>query len=89
MIKAPVRAPKARAHAERWVGSVRRECLDRLLILGRRHLQDVLAIYIRHYGCKSSRWTGGGSFARVGLGAGDRELKRRRRGCLLPRCLAA
>ena len=49
VIKAPVRAPKARAHAERWVGSVRRECLDRLLILGRRHLQHVLATYTRHY----------------------------------------
>ena len=42
VIKAPVRAPRARAHAERWVGTVRRECLDRLLILGRRHLQHVL-----------------------------------------------
>jgi putative transposase len=49
VIKAPVRAPKARAHAERWVGSARRECLDRLLILGRRHLQHVLASYVLHY----------------------------------------
>jgi putative transposase len=49
VIKAPVRAPKARAHAERWVGSVRRECLDRILILGRRHLHQVLETYTRHY----------------------------------------
>jgi hypothetical protein len=49
VIRAPVRAPKARAHAERWVGSVRRECLDRLLILGRRHLQHVLVAYIRAF----------------------------------------
>jgi putative transposase len=49
VIKAPVRAPKARAHAERWIGSVRRECLDRLLILGRRHLKHVLAAYVAHY----------------------------------------
>jgi transposase InsO family protein len=49
VIKAPIRAPKARDHAERWVGSVRRECLDRLLIIGRSHLQHVLASYTRHY----------------------------------------
>jgi len=49
VIKAPVRAPKARAHAERWVGTVRRECLDRLLILGRRHLALVLREYTAHY----------------------------------------
>jgi transposase InsO family protein len=49
VIKAPVRAPTARAHAERWVGSVRRECLDRLLILGRRHLEHVLSNYVAHY----------------------------------------
>jgi hypothetical protein len=49
VIKAPLRAPKARAHAERWVGTVRRECLDRLLILGRRHLQHVLVTYVQHY----------------------------------------
>jgi putative transposase len=49
VIKAPVRAPKARAHAERWVGSVRRECPDLLLIVGRRHLGHVLATYTSHY----------------------------------------
>jgi putative transposase len=49
VIKAPVRAPKARARAERWVGSVCRECLDRLLILGRRHLQHVVATYAAQY----------------------------------------
>jgi putative transposase len=49
VIKAPVRAPRARAHAERWVGSLRRECLDRLLILGRRHLEHVLRVYAQHY----------------------------------------
>ena len=49
VIKAPVRAPKARAHAERWVGSPRRECLDRLLIIDRRHLAVRLGSYTRHY----------------------------------------
>jgi transposase InsO family protein len=49
VIKAPVQAPKARAHAERWVGSVRRECLDRLLIVGRRHLEHVVREYALHY----------------------------------------
>jgi putative transposase len=49
VIRAPVRAPKARAHAVRWVGSARRECLDRLLIFSRRHLEQVLRVYARHY----------------------------------------
>src|SRR5216110_2033016 len=49
VIKAPVREPRARAHAERWVGSLRRGCLDRLLILGRRHLESVLNVYALHY----------------------------------------
>jgi putative transposase len=49
VIKAPVRAPKARAHAERWVGTLRRECLDRMLIFGRRQLESVLAGSTLHY----------------------------------------
>jgi putative transposase len=49
VIRAPVRAPRARAHAERWVGSLQRECLDRLLIVGRRHLESVVRVYAQHY----------------------------------------
>ena len=49
IIKTPIRAPRANAVAERFVGTIRRECLDRLLILGRRHLEVVLAEYVGHY----------------------------------------
>jgi putative transposase len=45
----PVQAPNANAYAERWVGTARAECLDHLLIVGRRHLEQVLRIYIEHY----------------------------------------
>jgi putative transposase len=51
IVRTPVRAPNANAHVERWVGSVRRECLDRLLIVGRRQLEHVLRVYVRHYNC--------------------------------------
>jgi transposase InsO family protein len=49
VVKTPVRAPRANAFAERWVGTVRRECLDHVLIFGRRHLWRVLAAYAEHY----------------------------------------
>lgn len=49
VIRTPLRAPNANARVERWVGSVRRECLDRLLILSRRQLERVLRVYVRHY----------------------------------------
>ena len=44
IVRTPIQAPNANAHAERWVGSVRRECLDRLLIVGRRQLEHVLRV---------------------------------------------
>jgi len=49
VIKAPVRAPQARAQAERSIGSLRRECLDRLLIVSGRHLERVVRVYAQHY----------------------------------------
>ena len=44
-----IQAPNANAYAERWVRTVREECLDWLLIWGRRHLERVLDEYLRHY----------------------------------------
>ncbi len=49
IVKTPVRAPKANGFAERFVGTVRRECLDWLLIVNRRHLEHVLRVYVDHY----------------------------------------
>ena len=49
VVRTPFRAPRANAHAERWVGTVRRECLDWLLITGQRHLEQVLRAYAAHH----------------------------------------
>jgi putative transposase len=49
IIRTPIRAPNANAYAERWVGTLRRECLDRILIVNRRHLEQVLRAYTAHY----------------------------------------
>jgi putative transposase len=49
VIHTPIRAPQANAYAERFVRTVRAECLDWLLIIGRRHLESVLRISTAHY----------------------------------------
>jgi transposase InsO family protein len=49
IIHTPVRAPNANAFAERWVRSVREECLDRIVILGEGHLRRVLTAYVDYY----------------------------------------
>ena len=49
IIRTPIRAPRANAIAERFIGTLRRECLDHLLITGPRHLDVVLREYVQHF----------------------------------------
>jgi putative transposase len=49
VINTPIRAPNVNAFAERWVATVRSECLDWVLVLGRRHLEGLLHTFVRHY----------------------------------------
>jgi putative transposase len=49
VLPTPVRAPRANTHAERWVGTARRELLDRMLIFGGRQLRSVVAESVDHY----------------------------------------
>ena len=49
ILRTPVRAPRANAIEERWIGTVRRELLDRMLIINRRHLTAVLTEYVAHF----------------------------------------
>jgi putative transposase len=53
IIRTPLRTRKANPFAERWVGTVRRDCLDWILIVGRRQLEHVLRVYVDH--CNSHR----------------------------------
>jgi putative transposase len=49
IIRTPIRAPRANAIAERFIGTLRRECLDHMLITGPRHLDVVLREYVQHF----------------------------------------
>ncbi len=49
VIRTPIRAPRANAFAERWVRSVRTECLDWIVVRGRRHTERVVRTYTEHY----------------------------------------
>ena len=45
----PIHAPKANAYVERVIGTIRRECLDHLIVVNERHLRGVLRDYVRYY----------------------------------------
>jgi putative transposase len=70
----PVQAPNANAYAERWIRTVRAECLDWLLIVSRRHLAQVLRVYVAHYNAHRpppSAWSG----AARSIGQSDRHRR--------------
>ena len=49
VVQTPYRAPNCNAHAERFVRSIKEECLDRLVLLGEAHLRRALAEFVAHY----------------------------------------
>jgi transposase InsO family protein len=49
VMRTPIRSPRANAFAERFIRTVRSECLDHVLVYGRRHLDWVLRVYVSHY----------------------------------------
>jgi putative transposase len=87
IVATPVRAPRANAIAERWIGSVRRECTDRMLIAGQWHLRHVLTEYTDHYNGhrphRSLDQTPPEGRAGPDLGADVRVLRRDRLGGLI------
>lgn len=78
VIRTPIRAPKANAFAERFVRTVRSECLDHVLVYGRRHLDRVLRSYVSH--CTEQRPHRGLDLAtpRGGASSPARHTERRR-----------
>jgi putative transposase len=82
IIRTPIQAPRANAIMERWVGSVRREVLDRMLIVNARHLAQVLVEYEAHFnGHRPYRSLGQAAPLRVlpVSGTGDIKITRRDR----------
>jgi hypothetical protein len=72
VLKTPYCAPKANAICERFLGSVRRECLDHLLVLGERHLDRVLEEYVAYF---NGAWPHQGIEQRIPAGSPSVEDK--------------
>ncbi len=72
-IRPPVKAPKANAFAERWIRTIRNECLDHRLIFGHHHLQRTVDEFVAYY----NRWRLHRSLGQRAPCADDREISRK------------
>ena len=72
-IRTPVKAPKANAIAERWVRSIRNECLDHRLIFGHSHLHRTVDEYVAYY----NRWRPHRSLGQIAPCSRAREVSRK------------
>jgi putative transposase len=83
VLRSPVRAPRANAYAERWIRTLRAECLDRILIAGPAHLRGVLDEYLEHYNTHRPHRSldqhppAGPRLSMISAKLGDRHLDRR------------
>jgi hypothetical protein len=50
LVRLPARSPSLNSHTERWIGSLRAECLCRIIPLGEKHLRNTIASYVDHWG---------------------------------------
>ena len=67
-VRLPSRSPNLNAYAERFVGSIRRECLNRVIPLGERHLRALVAEYVEHYNCERNHQGIGNRLIELGTG---------------------
>jgi transposase InsO family protein len=70
VLRLPARSPNLNAHAERFVLSIKSECLDRLVLLSERHLRTAVAEYVEHYHRERHHQGLGGQLVEAGATGG-------------------
>jgi putative transposase len=91
VIQTPFQAPNANAYAERFVRSIKHECLNRVIPLGERHLRRTIAEYVEHYHCERNHQGLGNALIDGAPVVGGHRIRRRQRlgGLLNYYCRAA
>jgi putative transposase len=80
IIRTPFRAPNRNAYAERFVRSIKEECLDRVIPLGERHLRRTMAEFVAHYhGERNHQGIGNALIQPPGYASGQGPVRRRQR----------